>query len=58
VNTKTGAVSLAATDVGAIASNTSGITGSAAVGNIVSLTAAQYAALGSKTASTLYIVTG
>ena len=58
VNTKTGAVALVATDVGAIASNTTGITGSAAVGNIVSLTAAQYTALGTKTASTLYIVTG
>jgi hypothetical protein len=39
-------------------SNTSGITGAAAVTNIVSLTAAQYAALSSKNSSTLYIVSG
>lgn len=58
VNTKTGAVVLAASDVGAIASNTTGITGAVAVGNIVSLTAAQYTALGTKTATTLYVVTG
>jgi len=39
-------------------SNTSGITGAAAISNIVSLTAAQYAALGTKNSSTLYIVAG
>jgi Phage tail repeat like len=58
VNSKTGAVSLSASDVGAPASNTTGITGAAAISNIVSLTAAQYAALGTKNSSTLYIVAG
>jgi hypothetical protein len=41
-----------------LTSSTSGITGSAAITNMVSLTAAQYAALGTKNASTLYVVTG
>jgi hypothetical protein len=39
-------------------SNTSGITGAAAITNIVSLTAAQYTALSSKNSTTLYIVSG
>jgi hypothetical protein len=39
-------------------SNTSGITGAAAITNIVSLTAAQYTALGTKSSTTLYIVSG
>jgi hypothetical protein len=39
-------------------SNTSGITGASAITNIVSLTAAQYTALGTKSATTLYIVSG
>lgn len=39
-------------------SNTTGITGAAAISNIVSLTAAQYAAIGTKNSSTLYIVAG
>jgi hypothetical protein len=58
VNSKTGAVSLSASDVGAPASNTTGITGAAAITNIVSLTAAQYTALGTKSATTLYIISG
>lgn len=56
---RTGAVTLTSADVsGVIPSTTTGITGAAAITNIVSLTAAQYAALGTKNSSTLYIVSG
>jgi len=56
---RTGAVALTSADVsGVIPSTTTGITGAAAITNIVSLTAAQYAALGTKNSSTLYIVSG
>lgn len=40
-----------------INSDTTGITGADAITNIVSLTAAEYAALGTKNASTWYIIT-
>ena len=42
---------------GGIASNTTGITGSSAITNIVSLSAASYAAISSPSATTLYVVT-
>jgi len=42
---------------GGIASNTTGITGSSAITNIVSLSAAAYAAISSPSATTLYVVT-
>jgi hypothetical protein len=52
-------VTLAAADVsGVVPSTTTGITGAAAITNMVSLTAAQYAALGTKNSSTLYVVSG
>jgi hypothetical protein len=41
-----------------LTSSTTGITGAAAITNMVSLTAAQYAALGTKNSTTLYIVSG
>jgi hypothetical protein len=41
-----------------VPSTTTGITGAAAITNMVSLTAAQYAALGTKSASTLYVISG
>ena len=54
-----GAVVLTSADVsGVVPSTTTGITGAAAITNIVSLTAAQYTALSSKSATTLYIVSG
>jgi len=56
---RTGAVTLSASDVsGVVPSTTTGITGAAAITNMVSLTAAQYASLGSKNSSTLYVVSG
>lgn len=56
---RTGAVTLTASDVsGVVPSTITGITGAAAITNIVSLTAAQYTALSSKSATTLYIVSG
>lgn len=41
----------------AVQSDTTGISGADAVSNIVSLTAAEYAAIGSKNASTVYMIT-
>lgn len=41
----------------AVQSNTAGITGADAITNIISLTQAEYDAIGSPSASTLYIVT-
>jgi len=43
--------------VGAVASNTTGITGADAVTNIVSLTQAEYNAIGSPDAATLFLIT-
>lgn len=51
VNTKTGAVTLAASDVSAIPT-TADITA------VVKITAAAYAALGTKSATTLYVIVG
>jgi hypothetical protein len=56
---RTGAVTLTAADVsGVVPSTTTGITGAAAITNMVSLTQAQYDALGSKSSTTLYIISG
>jgi hypothetical protein len=44
-------------DLKHIPSNTTGITGADAISNIVSLTTAEYTAIGSPNASTLYIIT-
>lgn len=56
---RTGTITLTNADVsGVVASNTTGITGSDAITNMVSLTAAEYAALGSKSVSTLYVIVG
>jgi hypothetical protein len=52
-----GSDALAPSDIGAIASDTTGISGADAVTNIVSLTQAEYDALGSYNSSTLYIIT-
>jgi hypothetical protein len=42
---------------GLVASNTAGITGADAVTNMVSLTQAEYDAIGTKNASTVYVIT-
>jgi len=56
---RTGAVTLSSADVsGVVPSTTSGITGASAITNIVSLTQSSYDALGSKSATTLYIISG
>jgi hypothetical protein len=56
---RTGAVTLTSADVsGVVPSNTTGITGASAITNIVSLTQANYDALSSKSATTLYIING
>ena len=41
-----------------VVSDTSGITGADAITNTVSLTAAEYAAIGTKSATTLYVIAG
>lgn len=48
---------LSPADIGAPASNTTGITGADAITNIVSLTQAEYDAITTPNASTLYIIT-
>ena len=56
---RTGAVALTSADVsGVVPSTTTGITGATAITNIVSLTQSSYDALGSKSATTLYIISG
>jgi hypothetical protein len=56
---RTGAVTLSSADVsGVVPSTTTGITGATAITNIVSLTQSSYDALGSKSATTLYIISG
>ena len=56
---RTGAVTLTSADVsGVAASSATGITGATAITNIVSLTQSSYDALGSKIATTLYIING
>jgi hypothetical protein len=37
---------------------TTGVTGADAISNIISLTAAEYAAIGTKDAATLYVIVG
>lgn len=51
-----GSDALSPADIGAPASNPSGITGADAITNIVSLTQAEYDALGSYGATTLYVI--
>jgi len=56
---RTGTVTLTAADVSGVASSSAtGITGATAITNIVSLTQSSYDALGSKSATTLYIISG
>jgi hypothetical protein len=56
---RTGTVTLTSADVsGVVPSTTTGITGATAITNIVSLTQSSYDALGSKSATTFYIVSG
>jgi len=56
---RTGAVTLTSSDVsGVIPSSTSGITGANAITNIVYMTSAAYTALGSKSSTTLYVISG
>jgi hypothetical protein len=52
-----GSDAIAPSDIGAVASNTTGITGADAITNIVSLTQAEYDAISTKSATTLYIIT-
>jgi hypothetical protein len=52
-----GADALTASDIGAIASNITGITGATKITNIVAVTQAQYDAIASPSASTLYVIT-
>lgn len=52
-----GSDALSPSDIGAPASNPSGIAGADAITNIVSLTQAEYDALGSYSATTLYVIT-
>ena len=56
---RTGAVTLSASDVsGVVPSSTTGITGASAITNIVFMTSSAYTALSSKSATTLYVVSG
>jgi len=56
---RTGAVTLTSADVsGVVPSTTTGITGATAITNIISLTQSSYDAIGSKSATTLYIING
>jgi hypothetical protein len=43
-------------DIGAVASDTTGITGASSINNIISLTQANYDALSPKDANTLYVI--
>ena len=45
-------------NIGAVASDPTGVTGADAITNVMSLTQAEYDALGSTDASTLYVITG
>lgn len=56
---RTGAVTLTSEDVsGVVPSSTSGITGANAITNIVYMTSSAYTALGTKSSTTLYIISG
>ena len=54
----TGAASAHRTAMQVPGSVTTGVTGADAIGNIISLTAAEYAAIGTKDAATLYVIVG
>jgi len=58
VQGRTGTVTITTTELSAVTSIVSGITGANAVTNVVYLTAAAYAALGTKSSTTLYVVSG
>jgi hypothetical protein len=51
-----GADALVPADIGAVASNVTGITGATAITNIVSLTQAQYDAIATPSSTTLYVI--
>ena len=57
VNGQTGVVVLDASDVGAVPSDPTGVTGADSITNMMSLTQAEYDAIGTPNASTLYIIT-
>jgi hypothetical protein len=54
----TGSASAHRTAIQAPGSVTTGVTGADAISNIISLTAAEYAAIGTKNAATLYVIVG
>jgi hypothetical protein len=58
VQGRTGSVVITTAELSAVTSIVTGVTGTSAVTNIVSLSAAQYAALTSYGTATLYVVTG
>lgn len=57
VNGQTGVVVLDASDVGAVPSDPTGVTGADSITNMMSLTQAEYDAIGTPNATTLYIIT-
>lgn len=57
IKTVAGQSLLGSTNIPALLTDPTGITGAAALTNIVSLTQAQYDAIGSKSSTTLYIIT-
>lgn len=57
VNGETGVVVLSASDVGAVASDPTGVAGADSINNMMSLTQAEYDAISTPDASTLYIIT-
>jgi hypothetical protein len=58
VQGRTGTVTITTTELSAVTSIVAGIASSNAVTNIVYMTSAAYTALGTKNASTLYIISG
>jgi hypothetical protein len=58
VQGRTGAVTVAATDLTAVTTVTTGITGATAVTNLMALSASAYSAITSKHTATLYIISG
>jgi hypothetical protein len=52
-----GSDALTPADIGAVQSNITGIAGADAITNVVSLTQAEYDAIGTPDASTLYVIT-
>jgi hypothetical protein len=58
VQGRTGAVTVAATDLTAVTTVTTGITGATAVTNLMALSASAYSAITTKHTATLYIISG